>query len=105
MPRRCELTGTTPQTGHNVSHSNRKTHRTFDVNLQNATFYSDALKRAVGLRVTTRAIRTVQKVGGLDAFLVKTNDAKLPPEGLALKRRVKKALKGSKPTQSARSEA
>jgi large subunit ribosomal protein L28 len=101
MPRRCELTGTTPQTGHNVSHSNRKTHRTFDVNLQNATFYSDALGRAVGLRVTTRAIRTVQKVGGLDAFLVKTADAKLPPEGLALKRRVKKALQGKPKSASA----
>ena len=94
MPRRCELTGTTPQTGHNISHSNRKTHRTFDVNLQSATFYSDALRRAVPLRVTTRAIRTVQKVGGLDAFLVKTADEKLPPEGLHLKRLVKKALRG-----------
>jgi large subunit ribosomal protein L28 len=104
MPRRCELTGTTPQSGHNVSHSNRKTHRTFDVNLQNATFYSDALKHAVGLRVTTRAIRTVQKVGGLDAYLIKTADAKLPPEGLRLKHRVKKALRG-KPAKPARSEA
>ena len=64
------------------------------MNLQNATFYSDALKRPVALRVTTRAIRTVQKVGGLDAFLVKTDDAKLPPEGLKLKHRVKKAMRG-----------
>ena len=94
MPRRCELTGTRVAFGHNVSHSNRKTKRTFDVNLQNATFYSDALKRPVALRVTTRAIRTVQKVGGLDAFLVKTDDAKLPPEGLKLKHRVKKAMRG-----------
>jgi large subunit ribosomal protein L28 len=101
MPRRCELTGTTPQTGHNVSHSNRKTKRTFDVNLQNATFYSDALRRPVALRVTTRAIRTVQKVGGLDAFLVKTADAKLPPEGLKLKRRVKKAMRGKPKSASA----
>lgn len=104
MPRRCELTGTSPQTGHNVSHSNRRTKRTFDVNLQNATFYSDALKRAVALRVTTRAIRTVQKVGGLDAFLVKTDDAKLPPEGLRLKRRVKKAMRG-KPRAAASASA
>ena len=102
MPRRCELTGTTHQTGHNVSHSNRKTHRIFDVNLQNATFYSDALGCAVGLRVTTRAIRTVQKVGGLDAFLVKTADAKLPPEGLKLKHRVKKALRGKRTAAAAR---
>ena len=98
MPRRCELTGTTAQTGHNVSHSNRKTKRTFDVNLQNSTFHSDALGRAISLRVTTRAIRTVQKVGGLDAFLVKTDDAKLPPEGLHLKRLVKKALRGKRST-------
>ena len=101
MPRRCELTGTTPQTGHNVSHSNRKTLRTFDVNLQNATFYSDALRRPVALRVTTRAIPTVQKVGGLDAFLVKTADVKLPPEGLKLKRRVKKAMRGKPKSASA----
>ena len=66
------------------------------MNLQNATFYSDALGRPVPLRVTTRAIRTVQKVGGLDAFLVKTDDAKLPPEGLHLKRLVKKALRGKR---------
>ena len=101
MPRRCELTGTTHQTGHNVSHSNRKTKRTFDVNLQNATFYSDALRRPVPLRVTTRAIRTVQKVGGLDAYLVGTDDAKLPPEGLHLKRMVKKALRGKPKAASA----
>jgi large subunit ribosomal protein L28 len=101
MPRRCELTGTHAQTGHNVSHSNRKTKRTFDVNLQNATFHSDALGRAISLRVTTRAIRTVQKVGGLDSYLVGTDDAKLPPEGLHLKRLVKKALRGRRAAATA----
>ena len=94
MPRRCELTGTSPKSGHNVSHSNRKTKRTFDVNLQNATFYSDALGRAVPLRVTTRAIRTVQKHGGLDRFLVDMDAAKLGPVGQRLKRRVHKAMGG-----------
>ena len=94
MGRHCALTGAKVGFGHNVSHSNRKTKRTFDVNLQNATFHSDALGRAISLRVTTRAIRTVQKVGGLDSYLVGTDDAKLPPEGLHLKRLVKKALRG-----------
>ncbi len=92
MSKRCDLTGTKPQFGHNVSHSNRKTNRRFDPNLQQVTFYSDALKQNVGLRVTTRAIRTVQKHGGIDRFLVKMDPAKLAPEAVRLKRRVHKAL-------------
>ena len=104
MARRCQITGSTTRFGHNVSHSNRKTSRRFDPNLQRATLYSDALRRKVALRVTTRALRSVTKGGGIDAFLVKTADAKLPPEGLKLKRRVKKAMRG-KPAQAARSEA
>ena len=101
MAKRCQLTDTGPQFGHNVSHSNRKTHRRFDPNLQKVTLYSDLLRRNVGMRVTTRAIRTVQKVGGLDAYLVGTDDAKLPPEGLHLKRMVKKALRGKPKAASA----
>lgn len=98
MARKCDLTGTAPMFGHNVSHSNRKTNRRFDPNLQKVTFYSDALKRPVPLRVTTRAIRTVQKHGGIDSFLVKTADARLAEPGLRLKRKVKKAMTG-KPRQ------
>ena len=95
MARRCELTGKDPLFGHNVSHSNRKTNRRFDPNLQKITFYSAALRRRVALRVCTRVLRTVQKHGGLDAFLVKTHTAKLAPEGQRLQRRVKKALTGN----------
>jgi large subunit ribosomal protein L28 len=52
----------------------------------------------VRLRVTTRALRTVQKVGGIDAFLLGTDDAKLPPEAIVVKRRVRRAIGGvSKP--------
>ncbi len=92
MARRCQLTGKEPQFGHNVSHSNRKTNRRFEPNLQKATLYSDALGRKVPMRVCTRALRTVQKGGGLDAFLLATADEKLAPEGLKLKRQLKKAL-------------
>lgn len=94
MARRCELTGKDAQFGHNVSHSNRKTNRRFDPNLQNVTFYSDALRRRIGLRVCTRALRTVQKHGGLDPFLVKMDEAKLAPEAQRLQRLVKKAMSG-----------
>jgi large subunit ribosomal protein L28 len=94
MARQCDLLGTKPQFGHNVSHSNRRTKRRFNPNLQQVTFYSEALKHDVGLRVTTRAIRTVQKHGGLDRFLVDMDAAKLGPVGQRLKRRVHKAMGG-----------
>lgn len=95
MAKVCQLTGKKPMFGHNVSHSNRKTNRRFDPNLQKATLYSDALRRKVSLRVCTRALRTVSRVGGLDAYLLRTDDAKLAEDGLRLKRQVKKALAGS----------
>ncbi|MGH0029457.1 MAG: 50S ribosomal protein L28 [Myxococcota bacterium] len=102
MARRCDLTGKEPLFGHNVSHSNRKTNRRFDPNLQKITFYSEALRRPVPLRVSTRALRTVQKLGGIDAFLLKYDAAKLAPEGQRLQRLVKKALTG-KPKAAAAS--
>jgi large subunit ribosomal protein L28 len=95
MPRRCELTGTKVTTGNNVSHSNRRTRRTFAPNLQNVTLLSDALGERVRLRVTTRALRSVQKAGGLDAFLLGTADDRLPPEAIQVKRRLRRALGGS----------
>jgi large subunit ribosomal protein L28 len=94
MARRCELTGKGPMSGHNVSHSNVKTNRRFEPNLQRATLRSDVLNRDVALRVCTRALRTVSRHGGLDPYLLKTDDAKLAPEGLRLKRQIKKALAG-----------
>jgi large subunit ribosomal protein L28 len=93
MPRRCHLTGAKVQSGQNVSHSNRKSKRTFEPNLQRVHLISDALGRQVHVRVSTRALRTVTKVGGLDAYLLSTDDAKLPPEGLALKRDIQRALR------------
>jgi large subunit ribosomal protein L28 len=92
MPRRCQLTGTHSHSGQNVSHSNRKTKRRFGPNLQHAHLQSQALGRSVRLRVTTRALRTVQKRGGLDAYLIGTDDAKLPAEARSLKRQVLRAL-------------
>ena len=92
MPRRCDLTGTGPRSGHNVAHSNRKTNRLFHPNVQNVSLVSDALGRRVSLRVTTRALRTVQKRGGLDAFLLRSDDRKLPADALRLKRQVQRVL-------------
>lgn len=91
MARRCELTGVGPQVGHNVSHSNRKTKRRFLPNLCNVTLFSDRLNRSVRLRVAASALRSVDHVGGLDAFLKKTSDDSLSPRVLKIKRELAKA--------------
>lgn len=97
MSRRCSLTGKEVQFGNNVSHSKRRTNRRFQVNLQKVSLISQTLGRAVPLRVSTRALRTVQKKGGLDGFLLKTDDTKLADIALRLKRQIKKRLEGGQP--------
>jgi large subunit ribosomal protein L28 len=92
MARRCDLTGTDAQFGCNVSHSHRRTNRRFSPNVQKVALLSEALGREVRLRITTRALRTVQKKGGLDSFLLGTDDSKLHDVGLRLKRQIKKRI-------------
>lgn len=97
MPKQCELTGKRARAGRNVAHSNRVTNRRFDPNLQRVSLVSDVLGCHVPLRICTRAIRSVQKHGGLDSYLLATADLKLPETGLRLKRRVQRAMsKGRK---------
>jgi large subunit ribosomal protein L28 len=92
MSRRCTLTGTQVLVGNNVSHAKNRTKRRFLPNLQNATLISDALKENVHLRVTPRALSTVDRAGGLDAFLLGARDANLSPEALRLKRRIQRKI-------------
>ena len=91
MSRRCRITGKTVLAGNNVSHANNKTRRRFLPNLQTASLLSDTLGTAVRLRLSTRAIRTVEKKGGIDAFLLGTPDRRLGVEVMAVKRRVRRA--------------
>jgi large subunit ribosomal protein L28 len=87
----CDLTGKGVVAGNNVAHSNTKTKRRFQPNLQNVTLLSEALGCKLSLRIATSTLRTVQKRGGLDAFLLGTDDAKLPPRALRLKRSIQRA--------------
>ena len=91
MSRICELTGKGRQVGHNVSHANNKTKRRFLPNLQNVTLLSEKLDRSFKFRVSTHGLRSVEHNGGLDAWLLKTNDEKLSPRALKVKRELKKA--------------
>ena len=91
MSRRCQLTGRGVQTGNNVSHAHNRTRRRFLPNLQMTSLFSEALGKSVRLKVSVHAIRTVERKGGLDAFLLDARDSDLIPDIRRLKRRIKKA--------------
>lgn len=92
MARRCDLTGTGPMSGNNVSHSNVKTRTRFMPNLQRVSLMSDALGLPVSLRITAATLRTVEHNGGLDKFLLKQSNTKITAKALQLKRQIQKKL-------------
>ena len=95
MSRRCELTGTGPVSGNNVSHANNKTKRRFLPNLCQVTLASETLGRAFKFRVAAKALRSVDHVGGLDPFLLKARDDNLSAAALKVKRELKKSAPAS----------
>jgi large subunit ribosomal protein L28 len=90
MSRRCELTGKAVMTGHHVSHANNKTKRVFRPNLQLVSLASDALGQKVRLKISMNALRSVDRSGGLDVFLLKAKDDVLSVRALRLKRMIAK---------------
>ncbi len=66
--KQCQITGKKAMVGHNVSHSNKKTKRRFSPNLKSKRFFLESENRWVTLKVTTSAMRTINK-NGLDAAL------------------------------------
>jgi large subunit ribosomal protein L28 len=91
MARRCDFTGKTVQAGNNVSHANNRTRRRFLPNMQVVSFQSEALGEQIQVRLSVSAIRTIEKRGGLDAYLLSTPTAKLGKSARVLKRRVRQA--------------
>ena len=90
MSRECELTGTKPMVGHIVSHSQIKTKRRYLPNLVQVTLHSEALDQDFRQRIAAKALRTVDKLGGLDPFLAKAKDEALSPKALKIKRDIEK---------------
>jgi large subunit ribosomal protein L28 len=70
MARVCQITGKRPRVGNNVSHANNKTKRRFYPNLQKKRFYLAEEDRWITLKVSTSALRTINK-NGLKAVLKK----------------------------------
>jgi large subunit ribosomal protein L28 len=92
MARRCELTGKGLMVGHNVSHANNKTKRIYRPNLQAISLVSESLGNAYTLRISMNALRSVDKNGGLDPFILKCKDSALSPKALRLKRAIAKKV-------------
>jgi len=63
MSRVCQVTGKRPQSGNNVSHANNKTRRRFLPNLHQHRFWVEAEKRFVKLRVSSKGLRIIDKLG------------------------------------------
>lgn len=96
MTKTCLVTGKGVQTGNNVSKSNRKTRRRFMPNLQDVAIYSEILGQQVKMRITSHGLRTIEKNGGLDLYLLNTPVSKLTAGCKELRDRIMgaKAKKG-----------
>ena len=96
MTRKCDLTGKLVVTGNNVSHANNKTRRRFIPNLQNVSLYSDKLGKKLKFRIATSTLRTVEKNGGIDSFLLNAFSENLSSNAKKYKKSISKlALKDS----------
>ena len=94
MARRCELTGKDVLSGNNVSHAHNKTRRRFLPNLCQVSLLSDTLGRSFRLKVSAKALRSVEHRGGLDAFLLKARDTELSLKA----RRIKRSIAHAQPS-------
>ena len=88
MSKKCELTGRIPLKGHKVSHANNKTKRRFLPNLKKVKFRSLILNKSLKLTVSNAGVRSVDKKGSFDQFLISAKSRDL---SLRLKK-LKKSL-------------
>ena len=70
MSNKCDLTGVGVMSGNNVSKSKRRTKRQFLPNLKEVVLKSDVLGVNVKLKIATNTLRTVNKYGSLDSFII-----------------------------------
>ena len=90
MSKICEISGKKPMSGNNVSHANNRTKRRFIPNLQNVKLYSGTLKKYINLNITVRTMKTVEKNGGLDSYLIKTSNKNLAETAIKIKNQILK---------------
>lgn len=88
MARRCSLTGKGVLSGNRVSHANNKSRRRFLPNIKHRHLFSEVLGEPLRLKIALSTLRTIEKVGGIDAFLLDQVDASLGRDLVRLKDRI-----------------
>lgn len=91
MTKKCLITGKTVQTGNNDNKSHKKSRRRFMPNLKYVAVWSDILGSAVGMRLTVNGLRTIEKNGGLDSYLLSKPVSRLTAEAKKIRKRLEKA--------------
>jgi len=90
LSRRCELSGKGVMSGNNVSHAHNKTRRRFLPNLQVVSVISESLNKNYKMRLATSTIRTIEKCGGLDDYLLSAKEKNLTEDAVKIKKAIKK---------------
>ena len=89
----CQITGKKAMTGNNVSHANNRTKRRFLPNIQNVRFFSESLNKYLSLKITVRTMRSVEKNGGIDSYLLKKSNRNLALHAQKIKKSILKIKK------------
>ena len=92
---KCQITGKKKLSGNMVSHSNRKTKRFYKPNVHKFSFMSYVLGVKVSMNVCVSTVRSIDRSGGIDQFLLSTPDRKLSGDVLGLKKRIFKKSNSS----------
>ncbi len=91
MPR-CELTGKGPKVKNLVSHSNIKTKSTANANIQQKRVFSSSLNEMVNLKMATSTIRSMERNGGFDTFILNQKPKTLSARALKVRSRILRKL-------------
>lgn len=90
MSRKCELTGVGVQFGNNVSHSQRKTRRRFEPNIKVVRCKSESTGQEYKLKLVARCIRSIEKAGGFDQFIINARDCKMSDKAKSIRKEIRK---------------
>ena len=96
MSRVCELSVKSVMTGNNVSKANNRTRRRFLPNLQKSSMHSSVLGKSFQFRVAASTIRTIEKNGGIDSYLLKNSKTSLPAKAQKLRSEIMEAKEKNK---------
>lgn len=88
MSRRCDLTGVGVQFGNKVSHSQRKTRRRFEPNIRVVHYASVLTGKRYKLKIAAASIRTVEKNGGFDDFMLSAKPCKMSDQAKVIRKEI-----------------